>query len=82
MAEKSSTMLLKLHKINKQIIEVHILKWQAIIIRNHLSKLLNLFIQQQVIKIYARKNKVKCIRPITVLNLLTQANNSQETSKM
>jgi len=58
------------------------MKKQASKICNRLSKLLNLFIQQQVIKIYAWKNKAKCLRPITVLKLLTPANNSQETSKM
>jgi hypothetical protein len=78
MAEKSSTMqpsqmFLKPHRITKQITEIYIMKKQASKIRNRFSKLLNHFIQQQVIKIYAWKNKAKCIRPIAVLKLLTPA---------
>ena len=75
-------MNIKPHKITKEITEIYIMKKQASKICNHFSKLLNRFIQQQVIKIYAWENKAKCIRPITVLKLLTMANNSQETSKM
>jgi len=75
-------MNIKPHRITKQIIEIYVMKKQASKICNHFSKLLNRFIQQQVIKIYDWEYKAKCIRPITVLKLLIQANDSQETGKM